>query len=69
MKPDYPARRIVTQTTAREAIEWVRTLHGTLGCAGPPACDDTADAATGKREGELCTACSAREWLERRRLL
>jgi hypothetical protein len=62
--------RTVTQTTAREAIQWVRTLSKTLGCAGPPACEPiTVDVATGKREGGLCVCCEALEWLERRRLL
>lgn len=52
MKRSGSDNRIVTQTTAREAIEWVNVLARRMGCAGPPACGPvTADAATAKREG------------------
>jgi hypothetical protein len=61
MMPDrqQPDRRTITQTTAREAVEWVRVLASYTGCAGWPACDG---------HDRHCAPCEAQAWLQRHRL-
>lgn len=51
-------RRDLTMAEAKQAVRWIELLASTLGCAGQPACDPDGD-------GELCTACNAREWLDK----
>jgi hypothetical protein len=57
-------RRTITQVTAREAIEWMNVLVKRLGCAG--SYDDDTEMC---KPPNLCTACEARAWLKRRKLL
>jgi hypothetical protein len=53
-----------------QLIIYANALADMLGCAGPPACEEpSVDAATGKREGGLCTACEALEWLGENKLM
>lgn len=58
----------LTQREIDQLIVFTRIL-ASYDCAGPPACEPvTADAATGKREGGLCSVCEASEWLAERGL-
>ena len=71
MTPDERQRRTKLKTSEIDYLVRVaNALSDTLGCAGPPACEpESADAATGKREGGLCFACEVQEWLKEHKLL